>query len=210
MSVSDENGKPEVSSTEILDRLAKLEGENEKLMSTNQRLLDENYQKSQKLKTVKTQVNEFEELRKAKLSAEERLAEDQEEMQRLKSELETEKDRIFNFNAERMIREVAPDARDAEELIELKSVRQFLEIDEDNNSVTRESAEKAVNYLRENKNYYFKKPEKMPKMGSGGKPEPVEGYKSAVEKIETVGWKNSSTSDLKAALRETYKSKRRN
>ena len=206
--VSSENENREVNSANIEQQLREALEANEQLKSTNSRLLDEAYHTKQKNKTLRGQVDGFEEMRKAKLSAEERLAEDQKEIQKLRGELEEEKDRLFELNALNTIRKVAPDARNADVLINLPNVKSMLEIDEEKNSITFESAEAAINSLRESDSYLFQKP-KVQSMGAGEKPKSTEGWKSASEKIGQVGMRNASMTDLKQALRETFKSKRK-
>lgn len=204
MSVSDPNENTEVNSTEILKKLNEAQQRIEQLESTNSRLLDENYQKNQKIKATKARVDEFEEMRKAKLTAEERLAEDQKEMEQLKQRLTQQQDHLFDLNVENTLRDVAPDARNLQAIMAMPSLRKNLEIDEENNSITRESAEKAVNALRESDSYLFGR-DKVPTMGEGSKPSGQKGYRNATEKLSSMGMKKVSDDDLVGYLKENWK-----
>ena len=100
MSVSDLNSNPEVNSVEqnngpsVEELMAKIE----KLESTNSRLLDESAKNRNKFIEVRDKYEELDEIRKAKMTAEERLEEREREISERDQLLKQKEDKLFHAN----------------------------------------------------------------------------------------------------------------
>lgn len=192
---ANENSQPTVE--EVLKQL-------EEFKSTNARLLDENYKTKQKFKEVRDKWEEMEQVRKEKLTAEERVKEMENELLRKQQLLEEREANIFEHNVKSMIGSIAKDAYNIESLIAMKQYKDLLELDVDGNNITRESAENFVNTLREKESYLFRS-SNIPSMDTGG-PKRETPNMSVNEKVANgANIKSLSTDELREFLRSNYK-----
>lgn len=176
----------------------------EDFKSTNARLLDENYKTKQKFKEVRDKWEEMEQVRKEKLTAEERVKEMENELIQKQQLIEQREANLFESNVKSMIGSIAKDAYNVESLIAMKQYKDLLELDVDGINVTLESAESFVNTLREKEPYLFKK-QSIPSMETGG-PKREAPSIDVNEKIANgVSIKSLSTQELREYLKNNYK-----
>lgn len=131
-----------------------------KLRSTNERLLNE----SKQYKTRKTEVEELKEklnmYETKKLEEEgnfqEMLRREQEEKSRLQARLKQQSNEILKGNIFNSVANVAKDAHDISDLLAQSDYANMIEVDEESLKPQRESVEKFVSSLREQKPYLFK------------------------------------------------------
>lgn len=181
------------------------------LKSTNARLLDENYKTKNKFKEVRDKWEEMEAVRKEKLTAEERVKEMENELLRKQQLLEDREAHLIESNMMGTIKSIADDIispRQVRSLMGDKQYRDLIEIDSDGLNITKDSAQKIINSLRENEPNLFRA-KSIPSMETGGPKREVPNM-SVNEKLASSasikeGVKNLSTDELREYLKANYK-----